>query len=187
MKIIVCPINGHPKAGKDTFVKQVKEVAPDNIFVTNISSVDEFKQFFPNKKTDEVRRAIATMKDLVVEHNPSHFIQVLARDVGMTISQIMFGSNNFDTCMFFYHERKEELIKDLMDEIHESFPEWKISPVYVINPRIANELNAANLPEADIVDYKHSLFDFWKVNNSKDIKHLKTEAKLFIKYTVGLV
>ena len=66
MKIYI--INGHPRAGKDTFVKFCGEFAP----TANYSTVDIIKKFayecgWDGEKTPESRKYLSDLKDLMSE------------------------------------------------------------------------------------------------------------------------
>lgn len=129
--ITLIVINGHPEAGKDTFVKMFAEAAgEDNVF--NVSTIDYVKSIaikcgWDGSKTPENRKFLSDLKDVLSQWGDVPYKQVMtsinywlaARDVRTSYYPAFYYSEADQVTkmpgFIFVHCREPEEIKKFVE------------------------------------------------------------------------
>lgn len=166
MKVVV--INGHPRAGKDTFVKFCQEIL-GTFRCRNLSTIDYIKKIAPlfgwrEEKTPEARRFLAKLKDITTEYNDFSY-----RYIKKQFSAIEKEEWNGEDIIVFVHCREPK-------DIERFVRDYNAITVLVKNKRVEDEYS--NEADANVEDYKYDV----TILNNTTLDNLKLSAKAFIEY-----
>lgn len=166
MKVVV--INGHPKAGKDTFVKFCQEIL-GTFRCRNLSTIDYIKKIAPlfgwrGEKTPEARRFLAKLKDITTEYNDFSY-----RYIKKQFSAIEKEEWNGEDIIVFVHCREPK-------DIERFVRDYNAITVLVKNKRVEDEYS--NEADANVENYRYDV----TILNNTTLDNLKLSAKVFIEY-----
>lgn len=177
--ITLIVINGHPEAGKDTFVKMFAEVAgEDNVL--NVSTIDYVKSIaikcgWDGSKTPENRKFLSDLKDVLSQWGDVPYKQVMssidywlaARSVRMTHNLGADYMWKAPRGFIFIHCREPEEIKKFVERND-------AITVFVKRPGNNQEIYN-NHADANVEKY---LYDYI-INNNGTLEALSELAKDF--------
>lgn len=166
MKVVV--INGHPRAGKDTFVKFCQEIL-GTFRCRNLSTIDYIKKIAPlfgwrEEKTPEARRFLAKLKDITTEYNDFSY-----RYIKKQFSAIEKEEWNGEDIIVFVHCREPK-------DIERFVRDYNAITVLVKNKRVEDEYS--NEADANVENYRYDV----TILNNTTLDNLKLSAKAFIEY-----
>lgn len=166
MKVIV--INGHPRAGKDTFVKFCQDVL-GTFRCRNLSTVDCIKKNaryfgYLGEKTPEARRFLAKLKDITSEYNDFSYSYIKKQ-----LNYIQNQEGPHYEIVVFIHCREPK-------EIDRFVKDYNALTVLIENNRIKKIFS--NQADANIENYNYDV----KILNNSSLDDLKWAAETLIKY-----
>lgn len=173
MKIFV--INGFPRSGKDTFVDFCKEYTGTNSTGSclNISTVDMVKRIakecgWDGEKTQENRRFLSDLKDLLTNFNDSPFQDCL-ESIDKFVS--LFNQNRISTqnIYVFVHCREPEEIQRWKDE-------YGAKALLIERPIIDKNRVFSNHADCNVLDIEYD----YSIVNDGTLEDLQKKANSFI-------
>lgn len=167
MKVVV--INGHPRAGKDTFVKFCQEIL-GTFRCRNLSTIDYIKKIAPlfgwrEEKTPEARRFLAKLKDITTEYNDFSY-----RYIKKQLSEIEKEEWDGENIVVFVHCREPK-------DIERFVRDYNATTVLVKNKRVEDD-GYSNAADANVESYRYDV----TILNNTTLDNLKLSAKVFIEY-----
>lgn len=152
-------INGSGGVGKDTFVNMVAKYVP----TINFSSIDKVKEIaklagWKGGKTDEDRKFLSVLKDLIAEYNDMPYESMVERIKNFKEDTV----NEF----LFLHIREPEEIKRIASEYD----------VFTILIKRPIKHITSNKADAEVDNYRYDLV----IENYGDLAELNELAKGFV-------
>ena len=174
-------INGKPRAGKDAFVKQFRELYAEDYSIFNVSSVDPVKNFFARlmdgetlEKDAKYRATISGINDLWCLHYNGK--------VKHALSEVSYLNQFEDINILFYHIReKDQILK--IEEAMKKYDNWEFIKLGVVRE---NGEVADTILEKDLDAFLDN-FDYIVYNNDSDpmFIELTLQAELFHDWMFG--